>query len=381
MHTSPLQTLLDNAEATFLLYGDDTLGAPVVESFGPVETEYAAIRKGCALLDLPQRATIRVTGDERIDFLNRMLTQQLNALKPGDCTDSFWLSKKGRIDADLRIIHTEETTFFDVDLLAAQTARDSLDGYLFAEDCEITLDLDQSHRLALIGPTAPALLTAITGDDSFNSLPIDRALTTTIAGADVLIDRRDITGEPEFHLLIPTDNAPDVYTALLNESTSQEFRAVGGGWHAYNIARIEGGSPLFNIDFAQDTLPHETSLIDSRVSFTKGCYLGQEIVARMQSLGQPKQKLCAFRVNDAQDQTIQPETADPITPEGAQDAAKPVGAVTSSARSPMLSDACIGFAMIRFDFADPNTTLTAHTNHTPVPITTQDQLRFFTLQQ
>jgi folate-binding protein YgfZ len=389
MRTTPVQDLLQNADATFLLYGDDILGAPVVESFGFVETEYAALRKGCALLDLPQRATIRATGSERIDFLNRMITQQLADLKPGDCTDSFWLSRKGRIDADLRIIHTEDATIMDVDLLAAQTAHASLDGYLFAEDCELTLDIDAHHRFALIGPTAPALLAALTGDSALADLPIDRATAATIAGAEVLIDRRDITAEPEFHLLVQTDKARDVYTACIelgahSGDASKQFRLNPIGWHAYNIARIEGGTPLFNLDFATDTLPHETSLVDKRVSFTKGCYLGQEIVARMQSLGQPKQRICAFKMtestapSDNPDQPqLQPQTGDPVTPEGAADASKPIGAITSSTRSPMLSDAAIGFVMLRFDFSDPGATLIAHTPTAPTTITIQNALRFY----
>src|SRR6185436_21150893 len=67
------------------------------------------------------------------------------------------------------------------------------------------------------------------------------------------------------------------------------------GWHAYNIARLEAGWPIFNIDFGPDSLPHETGVLNDRVSFKKGCYLGQEVVARMQSLGHPKQRLVGLK--------------------------------------------------------------------------------------
>src|SRR4051812_36724439 len=101
---SPLLRWHQQAEAALQTYGPPEAGVQVVETFGELELEYAALRKHCVLIDQPQRGTIQVTGADRLAFLNRMVTQELKGLAPFQVRRSFWLNRKGRIDADLRII-------------------------------------------------------------------------------------------------------------------------------------------------------------------------------------------------------------------------------------------------------------------------------------
>src|SRR5439155_17574914 len=119
-------------------------------------------------------------------------------------------------------------------------------------------------------------------------------------------------------------------------------RARRIGWHAYNIARIEAGWPIFNIDFGPDSLPHETGVLEDRVSFKKGCYLGQEVVARMQSLGHPKQRLVGLKAKEwttsGGEEGVPEEGTRVYAQARGQEGGQPpevVGAVTSSAASPM----------------------------------------------
>src|SRR5262245_1256909 len=103
---SPIQALHERAQAVLMPYGHDERdpGIPLVATYGELELEYAAIRKHAALYDQPHRAVIEVTGPDRIDFLNRMITQELKGLSQGEVRRAFWLNRKGRIDADLRVI-------------------------------------------------------------------------------------------------------------------------------------------------------------------------------------------------------------------------------------------------------------------------------------
>jgi folate-binding protein YgfZ len=392
--------LHQQAEAEFLWYGPtpgaavgesaQPAGAAVVETFGEIEGEYAALRKGCVVLDLPQRGAVRITGAERVDFLNRMVTQELKGLKPFDTRDAFWLNRRGRIDADLRIIQLSDEMYFDVDALVSAKVVESLMSFIFSEEIELKDHSESMHRLALHGPTAPALLAEI-------SEPVDGptvgdlaaasagAAIVRIAGKRIIVDRRSDVGEIGFGLLMEASAVGDVYEQILergldgaHESGAGRFKMRPAGWAAYNIARIEAGTPMFNVDFGTNSLPAETGLLDQRVSFTKGCYLGQEVVARMKSLGHPKQTLVGLRITPEfeSNPAAQPITGAPLTLPGDPDA-KPIGAITSSTRSPMLGDAIICFAQVKWDLAKPGTELLVETDAGKVAAKVADSLVFW----
>ena len=123
---SPVLHLHQRAEAVLQTYGDDQGGCPVVQTYGPVELEYAALRKGCVLLDMPQRATLEVTGADRVEFLGRMVTQETKKWEPYTSRRSFWLSRTGRIEADMRMTLLPECVRLDMDVQmeVAQRMRD-----------------------------------------------------------------------------------------------------------------------------------------------------------------------------------------------------------------------------------------------------------------
>ncbi|MFI4853370.1 MAG: YgfZ/GcvT domain-containing protein [Phycisphaerales bacterium JB065] len=401
-HLSPLNNRHEAAEASFLDFGAGDGSGPsarVVETFGEIEAEYAAIRKGVALLDLPQRATIRVTGSERIDFLNRMLTQELrpggSPLPPGSAISSFWLNRKGRIDADLRLIElgdSELTTdgvpvsgmYFDTDILSAPNLVSTLEAFVFSEDIAFEDITAKTHRLALHGPAAARLL-ADHSQPLRDDLPAiadiqpNQATAISVNGCPVVANRHDQTGEIGIELIVATKDLVTVFDHLAqhartdhghhNDPATDRYRLRHAGWHAFNIARIEAGTPLFQIDFGSSNLPHESSLLDSRVNFKKGCYLGQEVVARMQSLGHPKQLLRCIRIareTAPDDEKDQPVTGCAVAPSGDNALAppaefKPIGGVTSSCRSPMLGDDVLCLAMIKWGHHEAGTKLLVQT--------------------
>lgn len=388
---SPLYSHLQDLGATFLPWGPPEAAVPIVESFGELALEYAAIRKSALLLDLPLRATIEVRGADRLDFLERMLTQKIKEISPLSARRSFWLNRKGRIDADLRLIALPDTLLLDVDVHAAAKTIATLTDFVFSED--VTFD-DRSaslHRLALHGPSAGAMLASVAEmieGPSAETLPPGQAALVRIAGVRVTLDRQDDTGAPGFNLLVPVEGAEAVVQALvgdlelaagpLREGTRPAIRL--GGWAAFNVARIEAGTPVFFVDFGPDSLPHETSLLASRVHFAKGCYLGQEVVARMESRGHPKQRLVALRFDRAaatDGQWPEPQTGAGLFtgPEPTGETEPAIGAITSACPSPMLGGEPVALAMVKFAHAGAGSRLWVDVGDRRVEAIVQDGLR------
>lgn len=346
--------------------GDGQSPVEVVASFGGLELEYAGIRRGCVVLDAPQRAVLEVTGSERIEFLNRMVTQNLAGITAGQTRRSFWLNRKGRIDADLRAWHFADRTLLDVDVHAAARTVAGLSGYIITEDVGIRDITMGVHRLAVHGPGALAILGRVVGQGAgaaeVAGLSSDRCVLAQILGTPVVLAREDQTGEIGIEIVMPADKAVEIYNAILSagvEQGSGGVRVRASGWHAFNIARIEAGVPIYNIDFGPDSLPAETGVFADRVSVTKGCYLGQEIVARMHARGQVRQRLVGIKLArdfplPARREGAEGQVATPRQPETGShvfdaegEGGEPIGAVTSSAISPMLSQMPVCFAMVK----------------------------------
>lgn len=364
-------------ELEYLPYGpadQQETTCELVATFGEVEGEYAAIRRGAGLMDCPHRGTLLVTGADRQSFLNNMLTNDLGNLEAGMTRSAFWLNRKGRIDADLVLVEAGDRLLIDVDVHQAEATAASLSEFIFTEDVIIKDISDDMHRIAVCGPRALELVADASGDESF-MLGSSCAAQAVIAGHDVMVVRHDQTGEVALDLFVGYDNATAVWNDLLKRSErfgedAKYIRPVG--WYAYNIARIEAGSPLFNIDFGPTNLPHETGIVHDRVNFAKGCYRGQEIVARMENLGKPKQMLTGLRV----DGELLPVAGGQVFAK-AEDGSMgdAIGAVTSSTLSPMLGAVPIAFAMLKSDYTDSGKEILVNAEGEQLPATTHE-LRF-----
>jgi folate-binding protein YgfZ len=331
----------------------DEATCALLANLAPVETEYAALRRGAGVLDCPQRGTLHVRGGERLGFLDRMLTAAIKDMGAGSCRASFWLNRQGRIDADLFLIERGADLIIDVDRHQTAATASSLRGFLFSEDVTIEDASEVMYRLAVHGPLAEAAVGSAAGRREW-SLPPGAVAAVPIAGADVTVARLDQIGAPGLLLAMERQSAAAVWRALVGADDSiggGRRRVRPAGWYAFNIARLEAGTPLFNIDFGPFSLPHESGVLHERVSFKKGCYLGQEIVARLEHLGKPKQVLRGLRVRGDRLPVAGAQVFDPD--EGTL--ATPIGTVTSSTLSPMLGAAPIAFAMIRSSHAEEST--------------------------
>lgn len=339
--------MLTDAGAEWMRFGADDDAVEIVATFGPYEAEYAAIRKGVGILPMPQRAVIQTSGADVKDFLHRMVTQDINAMTGGASRRAFMLNEKGRIIADLYVHFGDVGTWLECDRCDVVDVMAALDKRLFAEDVKIEDWRDKREAIALHGPQAIELLRAVSGGSVMEDAGIHQVID--IAGAAVSVARREETGSPGWMLFVDPDAIEAVmqklaeavggFTPEVEGGVKRAITGRGIGWAAYNTARVEQGWPLFHVDFGTDCLPHETALLKQTTSFTKGCYIGQEVVARMQSLGHPKRMLTALQFAD-----------DHLPIAGSQvlDGGDVVGAVTSSTLSPMRGNTAVAIAMMKW---------------------------------
>ncbi len=425
---SPLYRFHQQAEASLTAYGPEVVARPegspgeasaggvlveIVETFGQLDVEYAALRKSCVVIDQPNRAVLEVTGGERVGFLNRMLTQELKGLGPGDVRRSFWLSRKGRVDGDLRVMACEDRVLLEVDVHAAARTCAGLGAYVISEDVEIRDVTGAVHRLAFHGPGSAEVVAGLlpASGEAIRGLRPGRACEVRLGGAAGLVFREDSTGEAGMELILPLAEVVGFYQRAVelfgDDDRGEGVRLRPAGWHAFNVARIEAGTPLYNLDFGVESLPAETGVLHDRVSFTKGCYLGQEIVARMQARRQLKQQLVAVRFEPATDpatgiacQAVTGATLYASAEDGAKGSTtagqtleeaisgdggggassggwQPVGVVTSSAISPMLGAIPIAFAQVKSSHAAAGTRLVCGLEGTAMAGGVRDSLCFW----
>src|SRR6266566_4491169 len=326
---NPLHAIHEKVGAEFQAYGQ----TPIVLTFGEPQAEYAAIRKSAAIVDRPYRGILELTGKDRHAFLNNLLTNQIwdkekkQGLGAGQVVYAFFLNTKGRIVSDMNVVELGERTLLEMEEEKVETVRAAFEKYLFAEQVKMKSLVGEVHELFVTGPRAEDV----------------------IAGVDATVFRDDICGAPGLVLIVPVGEAERIWNHFTQGWAGEfkedmRFRGLARpcGWAAFNTTRIEAGRALFGIDFDESVLPAETGLFERAVSVTKGCYLGQEIVARMHARGQVARKLVGIRMeNDAL-----PLAGAKIYDEKQNE----IGGITSSTISPVLSNIaiCLGYAKKTF---------------------------------
>lgn len=304
----------DNLLCEFLPWGEDACS--VLATTGSVELEYAALRKHVGVFDAVSRGTIAIRGEDRLAFIDRMTTQKFSDLKVDDAQLAFVLGRKGRIIADVIVASEQSRILVDCDVTVVQTLLDHFERYIVADDVKVVNTTQDEHRLWLLGPHAKELQGL--GNSQF-FLP------------------EQFLGISGIAVSVPTQGAVELWKRLVE----QGVRPVG--WYALNMFRVEESIPMFRIDYDNSNLPHETSSCASRVRFDKGCYLGQEVVARMESLGRPKQELVSLEILGEE----LPIAGTQIWDKKSDDTGKSIGVVTSSAMSPMKGGDVSVIAMVK----------------------------------
>ncbi|BAM03411.1 CAF17-like 4Fe-4S cluster assembly/insertion protein YgfZ [Phycisphaera mikurensis] len=366
MAAAPLQPVLESLGAELSAWGPPLdpqrpEGGPfVVQSFGETPAEYAAIKRHAGLFPVPGRTLLEVTGGDARDLLNRLATQDLLTPEDGAAVRTLFLGSRGLILADAFALLGEGRVLLDLDTHDAAETLGRLEAARFAEDVAFAAADPPRVPLMLLGPAAAAGLRAAGAEDAA-ALPPGRFAEATVAGHTLLVHRGTDAGVPSFRLHPTGAGAAAVFAALLaalgyagepadaaDPAAAAARRRAGlrgrpVGWEAFNTARVEAGQPLFHLDYGPGNLVAEAQLVEEAVSFTKGCYPGQEAVARMKNLGHPKKLLVRLEVEeDDRLPSAGTEVLDPSDP------GRVIGAVTSSTPSPLRGGRAVALAVVRW---------------------------------
>jgi folate-binding protein YgfZ len=297
---------------------------------------YQAFRRAAGLVRRGDRGVLAVTGPDRLTWLQGLLTNDVVALPIGGVCDAAYLTPQGRMITDMRVVSLAAETLLDVPGSLAEALRSKLDGLIFAEDARIA-DLTRSLLvLDVHGPQAPLVV-----DQLPESL---KARVTVVADAPY--------GVPGFSIFAPAGDFDAVQAALATEG------ALVTTLETLDVLRVEAGRPAFLIDMDEHTLPLEAGLENRAISFTKGCYVGQEIIVRVTQRGHGRvaKKLTGLGLAKAE----LPKRGDPIF---AGD--REIGRVTSAVWSPMLERG-IALGYLHRDYLDVDTRVLVRTSSGPV---------------
>ena len=326
-----------------------------------------AVRSAAGLFRHRDRGVIAVRGADRSRWLQGMLSNDVASLSPGATGSGCYaalLTPKGKIVADMQVLLRPDAFWLDLAGSATAGVIERLGRYIIADDVALSDESPALGRLAVEGPAAEAVLR----DAGVDELPeSDAVLDVTLAGVEVAIARFGWTGECGFQLFVPSQSetaGATVGAALLAAGAGHGL--VEASAEALDILRIEAGVPRQGRELSEEVLPDEARL-SRAISHTKGCYTGQEIIARLHSRGQVNHLLVGLEFEDAAALTSAPEPGAKIWPGSAGSSesgpesgpesalGRPIGELTSACLSPKMGQ--IGLAFVRRAQAEPGTLL------------------------
>ena len=310
--------------------------------------DYQALRSGAVLGEISPRGQIAVGGKDRAAYLQGLLTNDIQALGPGTGCYAAWLTPQGRLITDLHVLESGDMILLDVPLDLVEGAVQRLEQFLFSEDVQLG-DLRASLRGVWIhGPSAAALLErTLTGLSGLAEWPEYHNARAAFGETAAVVARIDQLGVAGYCVYLEPLGAASLSTALAAAG------AVAASRDAIEAARIEAVTPVFGTDMGTDTIPLEAGIEARAISFSKGCYVGQEVIIRVMHRGQGRvaKKLVVLGVE-----------GEPPAPGSKVFAGeREVGAVTSSAQSPSegasegAQPGALALAYLHRDFLAPGT--------------------------
>jgi len=329
-------------------------GWEIPACYSGVDQEYQALQEGVGLIDLSHRGKFRVTGRDRRTWLHGQVTQDVNGLPEGRGAYATIMNPQGRMVSDLRLFALEDALIADCPAGTATPIPEYLDRYLIMERAEIE-DLTQEWALlSLQGPQSVMALAAVLGE-GVTRLSLWDFAAECYQNETVYVTRAAHCGEDGFDLFLPASRAASLWAALCQHR--REFAVHSVGWHALNLRRVEAGIPWWGEELDATIVPLEARL-EHAISYTKGCYVGQEIIARIDARGHVNNLLAGFFVHG---ETL-PERGVEIHHDG-----KRVGRVSTAVQSPRLQRP-VALGYLRRELQDAGTRVQAVAPGGPVEL-------------
>jgi folate-binding protein YgfZ len=313
-------------------------GNPVFPAadFGSVRAEFEALASRCGVYDLSARAKIALTGGDRVRWLNGMVTNNIRDLMPGRGVYAFLLNPQGHILGDLYAYNRGDSLMMDTDQSQSEKLLSTFDHYIIMDDVEVANLSDKLTAVGIAGPKAGEVLRAA-GFEIPHLEPLEFADVTGQSGPASLV-RGDNASVESYELWLAPEQVTPLRNALIRAG------AIPAGASALELLRVAAGTPRYGQDIRERDLPQETGQ-QRALHFSKGCYIGQEIVERIRSRGNVHRKFTGFRVQGAL-----PAVGTKIQADGRE-----VGEITSVASLPLAEgEHSIALGYIRREIATPD---------------------------
>jgi folate-binding protein YgfZ len=291
-----------------------------MSAIAPPSPEYRTVTEACGLLDRSERGKLALTGSEGKSFLQGQVTNDVVALSPGQGCYAAFLTPKGKMLGDLRILNAGDELLLDTERSALQELFNMIRRFSIGFDVDLHKRTLECGLLSLLGPEAEAVI----GSELELGAAEHSHVRATVGGVEARAIRTDMGVD----LLCEAADADGLRAALTAAGAAAVSAAVA------ECRRVELGRPRYGVDLDDSVIPQEAGLNERAVSFTKGCYVGQETVARLHYRGKPNRHLRGLRLTDAA------SVGDALTFDG-----RPVGKLTSVALSPRFGP--IALALVR----------------------------------
>jgi folate-binding protein YgfZ len=313
---------------------------------GDVSAEYRVLTQACGLIDRSERGKLALTGPDAVEFLNGQITNELASLRPGEGCYAAFLTHKGKMLGDLRVLAAggEQTgapteLLLDTERVSLQGLFDMIRRFKVGYELELSKRTLESSLFSLLGPAAHAVASrageALEPDGNRPVLGDIEHVHRQAIIAGRVVRLIGTAGPPGVDVLCEATDGELVWDALLKAGAQPVSEAAG------EIVRVEHGRPRYGVDLDDTVIPQEAGLNERAVSFTKGCYVGQETVARLYYKGKPNRHLRGLRLSGPPDTGEELRLADRI-----------VGRVGSAVLSPERGP--IALALVRRE-AEPGT--------------------------
>jgi folate-binding protein YgfZ len=312
-------------------------GAEIVADYGDWAAEHSTLRASAGVIDLSFRSRLCLVGADRARYLHGQVTNDVKKLRADEGCYSALTTNKGKMESDLNIFCLADELLLDFEPGLTEKVSQRLGKFIVADDVQIVDAAPHYGLLSVQGPKAELIVRALELFSEIPATPLGSVKISYATLGEIYLannSRLDLNG---FDLFIPINSLGAFADKLIAAAKQIGGRAVG--WTAFEIARIEAGIPRFGADMDETNIPLECGIESRAIVYNKGCYIGQEVINRIHSVGHVNRELRALRL--ATDLKTLPQRGDKLFHDG-----KEVGYLTSAVKSPSLN-ATIALAYVR----------------------------------
>ncbi len=329
-------------------------GTDIPKSYSSIEEEYVAARRNAAFFDISHFGKLRIMGNDSIDLLNRISTNDLSGLRPGMGKQTFFLTEKGKVIDLCTVTAQQESLRVRTSPGNSINVKKWIEKFIISEDVRVEDVTGIFPKLYVAGPSASVFLKQIVHSShrtllDLEKMPLNNFIRTFMGPFEVFLSRTRLALDKGYIILLNQDDTQSVWNMLLEYS--KNLGVVPAGLETFEILRIETGTPLYPNELNENVNPLEVDNLEA-LSFTKGCYVGQEVVARLQTYDKVRRRLVGLAASSR----IPAGSKILDAKQSSNGSESEIGFVTSSTRSPGLGKE-IALAYISLQQVVPGTDL------------------------